>query len=53
MDAVAGGTGAECSLDDGRRALQVVLAAAASADSGLPVVVADAPRSLATRPAAS
>lgn len=37
----------ECSLDDGRRALQVVLAATASASSGAPVRLAQAPRSAA------
>ncbi|MCX7823936.1 MAG: Gfo/Idh/MocA family oxidoreductase [Verrucomicrobiae bacterium] len=43
-DVVRRGASSECTLDDGRRALQVVLAAAQSLNSGAPVRVADAPR---------
>lgn len=37
-------------LDDGRRALQVALAAVRSADSGQVVRVTDAPRTVAAQP---
>jgi predicted dehydrogenase len=43
---VAGGAPPACTLEDGRAALRVVLAAAASAEHRHPVRVADAPRVL-------
>lgn len=47
IDAIRDGTPAECTLEDGREALRVVLAAAAAAECGRPVRVADAPRRIA------
>lgn len=47
VDLARSGRAPECTMEDGRRATQVVLAAAASATSGRPVRVADAPRDLA------
>jgi myo-inositol 2-dehydrogenase / D-chiro-inositol 1-dehydrogenase len=52
VDAIAGGTGVDCTLDDGRKALEVVLAAAGSADTGLPVAIAKVPRTLSRETAA-
>ncbi|MBI5397560.1 MAG: Gfo/Idh/MocA family oxidoreductase [Verrucomicrobia bacterium] len=43
-DVIRNGAGVECTLEDGRRSLEVVLAAARSASSGQPVKLADAPR---------
>jgi predicted dehydrogenase len=37
-----------CTLDEGRRAVRVLLAAAASASTGRPVRVDDAPREIAS-----
>jgi len=48
LDAIRQDTPVECSLEDGRRALQVVLAAVTSASLGHPVKVAQAPRKLAS-----
>lgn len=48
VDCARAGTAPSCSIEDGRAALRVVLAAAASVRSGAPVAVADAPRVLAT-----
>ena len=36
----------ECTLEDGRHALQVALAEVKSASTGLPVKIADAPRKM-------
>jgi predicted dehydrogenase len=47
VDAVRTGTQPDCTLEDGREALRVVLAATASAARGMPVAVADAPRAIA------
>lgn len=44
IDAIRQDTRVECTLEDGRHALQVVLAALASASLGQPVTVARAPR---------
>lgn len=52
IDAIAGGGDVECTLQDGRRALEVVLAAAASAETGVPVALARAPRTLSADTAA-
>jgi len=41
----------DCTVDDGRRALEVVFAAMASASSGQPVTVAQAPRQVTPIPA--
>jgi predicted dehydrogenase len=46
IDAIRHGFPVECTLEDGRRALQVVLAAVASASTGQPVKVAQAPRTM-------
>lgn len=46
IDAIRHDTAMGCTLGDGRRALQVVLAAAESASSGKPVKVAQAPRKI-------
>lgn len=46
LSAVRDGTPLECTLQDGRQALQVVLAATASASTGRPVQVKDAPRKM-------
>lgn len=46
IDCVRTGAGPECTLDDGRRALAVVLAAARSASLGRTVRIADAPNTL-------
>src|SRR5262249_57010069 len=43
LEAVRGDASVECTLEDGRRALQVVLAAMESASSGQPVRVARLP----------
>jgi predicted dehydrogenase len=47
VDAIRSGAPAECNLEDGREALRIVLAAAAAAESGRPVRIADAPRRIA------
>ena len=47
VDCVAGDTPVQCTLEDGRHALQAALAAVASISLGRPVKVADAPRRLA------
>jgi len=47
VDAIGGGLPAECTLEDGREALRIVLAAAAAAECGRPVRVDDAPRRIA------
>lgn len=47
VDSIRSGTPPQCSFEDGRSALRVVLAAAASASSGERVRVSDAPRALA------
>jgi myo-inositol 2-dehydrogenase/D-chiro-inositol 1-dehydrogenase len=44
IDAIRQDTPLECTLEDGRRALEVVLAAVASASLGQPIIVARAPR---------
>jgi predicted dehydrogenase len=46
LTAIQQDTPVECSLEDGQRALQVVLAAVASASLGQPVKVAQAPRKI-------
>jgi predicted dehydrogenase len=46
LDCIRGGTPPECGLREGRRALQVGLAAMASLSTGAPVRVAAAPRSI-------
>ena len=53
IDAILQDTRVECTLEDGRRALQVVLAAAASASLGQPVTVARAPRQVTLHGAAA
>jgi predicted dehydrogenase len=51
IDTIRHGTPVECTLEDGSRALQVVLAAIASASTGQPVKVSQAPRTMtAVRP---
>ena len=45
-DAVSWGANVECTLEDGRRSLEVVLAAAKSATSGAPVRISEAPRTM-------
>lgn len=45
-DVIRRGATVECSLEDGRRSLEVVLAAAKSASTGAPVKLADAPRAI-------
>jgi predicted dehydrogenase len=47
VDAIHSGAPAECTLEDGREALRIVLAATASAESGRPVRIADAPGCIA------
>jgi predicted dehydrogenase len=47
VDAVREGLPAECTLEDGREALRIVLAAAAAAECGRPVRVDDAPTRIA------
>jgi predicted dehydrogenase len=47
VDAIGDGAAAECTLEDGREALRIVLAAAAAAECGRPVRVGEAPRRLA------
>ena len=46
LDAILNDTPMECTLEDGRRSLQIALAAVESASTGKTVYVADAPRSL-------
>jgi predicted dehydrogenase len=46
IDCIRRGTPVECTLEDGRRALQVALAAVQSASTGQPVKVAHAPREI-------
>jgi predicted dehydrogenase len=46
VDAVTSGSPVECSIADGRKALEVVLAAASSADLGAPVSISATPRVL-------
>jgi myo-inositol 2-dehydrogenase / D-chiro-inositol 1-dehydrogenase len=46
IDSILRGTPVECTLEDGRRALQVVLAALSSASVGKPVKIAHAPRKI-------
>jgi predicted dehydrogenase len=45
-DVIRNGADVECTLEDGRRSLEVVLAAAKSASTGAPVKLADAPRTI-------
>jgi predicted dehydrogenase len=45
-DALGGSGSIESTLDDGRRALEVVLAAAESANTGRPIRISEAPRRL-------
>lgn len=45
-DVIRNGAAVECALEDGRRSLEVVLAAAKSASIGAPVKLADAPRTV-------
>jgi myo-inositol 2-dehydrogenase / D-chiro-inositol 1-dehydrogenase len=46
LDAVRRGTPMECTLEDGREALRLVLAATASATNGEPIRVSEAPRTI-------
>ena len=45
-DAIRAGAQVECTLEDGRRSLEIVLAAAKSAACGAPVRISDAPREI-------
>jgi myo-inositol 2-dehydrogenase/D-chiro-inositol 1-dehydrogenase len=45
-DVIRGGAAVECTVEDGQRSLEVVLAAAKSASTGAPVKLADAPRAV-------
>ena len=45
-DVIRNGAGVECTVEDGRRSLEVVLAAAKSAATDTPVKLADAPRTI-------
>lgn len=48
VDAIQHGSPVDCTLEDGRRALQIALAAVESAHRGAPVQVAQAPSSIPT-----
>jgi predicted dehydrogenase len=45
-DAIRSGANPDCTLEDGRRSLEIVLAAAESTTRGVPVRIRDAPREL-------
>jgi predicted dehydrogenase len=45
-DAIRAGANVECTLEDGRRSLEIVLAAAKSAACGAPVRISEAPREI-------
>jgi predicted dehydrogenase len=47
VDAIKSGAPADCTLEDGREALRIVLAATAAAESGRPIRVVDAPGGIA------